>query len=128
MLDKRFICHLNKGGKKHYWECRYRRMIGCPFKLETMVDENGKHRIKGSFALDTHTCTQDKVEVYKIMFRNRIKHAMRTDIGAKYRHVYQDAKKEILKEIVDVDLSEQVRIALPSYASLRSSAHQARCE
>ena len=104
ILDKEFICHRNDRsatGTYHYWECRSRRLVGCPFKMETMVDDDGKHSIMYMYDLDTHTCTQDKVDIYKQLFRNKIKHAMQTDFRAKYKNVYEDTKKDMLKEIID---------------------------
>ena len=47
---------------------------------------------------------------------------MQTDFRAKYKNVYEDTKKDMLKEITDEDLNERVRIALPSYANLRPAA------
>ena len=46
------------------------------------------------YDLDTHTCTQDKVEVYKHKFRTRVKNTMHTDFRAKYKNVYEDEKKK----------------------------------
>ena len=79
------------------------------------------------YDLDTHTCTQDKVEVYKHKFRTGVKNTMHTDFRAKYKNFYDDEKKKILDEVEDENLKERLRISLPSYMNLRSASYKARC-
>ena len=46
VINNQYICVKNDeslSGSSFYWECRTRRITGCPFKLQTEVDSEGKH-------------------------------------------------------------------------------------
>ena len=113
-------------GSSVYWECRTRRITGCPFKIQTEKDTDGKHNIVYMFNLDRHTCHQDPTDVYEQKFRNTVKGQMATDYRTMYSAIYDKAKNDILQSINDVNLKERVRLALPSRAGLRSAAMAAR--
>ena len=123
VINNQYICVKNDAsvsGSMFYWECKTRRITGCPFKLQTEVDSEGKHSI------DRHTCHQDSMDVYEQKFRNIVKGQMALDYRSMYASIYDRAKTEILKSILDTNLRERVRLALPSRARLRSAANAAR--
>ena len=95
IVDNQYICHKNDKsvkGEYEYWECRSRRLTGCPFKIETAV-ENDQRTIVYMYDPMTHTCLQLSVDIYKHRFRNKVKQRIKTDFKAKYRQVYDDAKQ-----------------------------------
>ena len=51
---------------------------------------------------------------------------MALDYRSMYASIYDRAKTEILQSIMDINLRERVRLALPSRARLRSAANAAR--
>ena len=106
--------------------CRTRRITGCPFKLQTEVDNEGKHSIVYMYNEDRHTCHQDATDVYEQKFRNIVKGKMATDYRTLYAAIYDKAKNEMLQNIEDMNLRERIRLALPTRASLRSAAMAAR--
>ena len=129
VINNQYICVKNDeslSGSSFYWECRTRRITGCPFKLQTEVDSEGKHSIVYMYSMDRHTCYQDSIDVYEQKFRNAVKGQMALDYRSMYASIYDRAKAEILQSIMDINLRERVRLALPSRARLRSAANAAR--
>ena len=129
VINNQYICVKNDAsvsGSMFYWECKTRRITGCPFKLQTEVDSEGKHSIVYMYSIDRHTCHQDSMDVYEQKFRNIVKGQMALDYRSMYASIYDRAKTEILKSILDTNLRERVPLALPSRARLRSAANAAR--
>ena len=129
IVNNQYICVKNyesASGASVYWECRTRRITGCPFKLQTEVDNEGKHSIVYMYNEDRHTCHQDATDVYEQKFRNIVKGKMATDYRTLYAAIYDKAKNEMLQNIEDINLRERIRLALPTSASLRSASMAAR--
>ena len=53
--------------------------MGCPFKMETVLDENDDIYIVWMYNTKVHTCTQGEIDVWIHKFRDEIMCAMKVD-------------------------------------------------
>ena len=138
ILDNNFIHLVNTKSvdeRTFWWECRFRKLSKCQFRMETKVreeDENKddelakKHEIVWMMNPETHSCGQEEVDILVAKFRSKVKHQMTEKFKAKYMHVYETTKKDLLKSIKNEDLREQLRHALPAAATMKTSVYDAR--
>ena len=61
------------------WECKFRRGMGCLFKMETGLDENDDLYIVWMYNTKVHTCTQGEIDVWIHKFRDEIMCVMKVD-------------------------------------------------
>ena len=137
ILNGSFISILNSvsiDGETYWWECRYRKSSRCSFRMTSRVEDDDeekdeverKHEIVWMMDPDIHIFGQDKVDVIVTKFKADVVNEMKVNFKAKFTQIYESKKKAILKEVVNSDLKERVRYALPAAASLKTAAHRAR--
>ena len=116
VLNDLYILHKNRSfvNGNVIWECKHRRGMGCPFRMET----SDNNEILWMFKLDIHKCGQDPVEVYVHNFKTQIKQKMMGDFRAKYAVTYNTTKKKFLDSIPDPEFRELVSFELPSIVSV----------
>ena len=117
ILNNKFVLHKNRLFKNGniVWECKFRRVLNCPFKLETEKEIN----IIWMYNPSTHTCDVDPIEIIVHKFKLEVKKKMCSDFRAKYNTVYNTVKKQFLDEIEDDEFRQLVSFQLPSMVSFQ---------
>ena len=93
VLNDLYIQHKNRSfvNGNVIWECKHRRGMGCPFRMET-AGNNEKIEILWMFKLDIHKCGQNPVKVYVHNFKTERKQKMIGDFHAKYTILYNSTQ------------------------------------
>ena len=134
-LDNNWIAVVNTrsvSGLRTWWECRYRRVANCPFRLETEISEqnenpfNDKHEIVKMMNPNCHTCHQEEANIYVAKFRGQVRRTLMGDYGAGFMPTYEKIKTAMCKNILDSNLRERVQNQLPKAASLKSAGTRAK--
>ena len=138
IVDSNYICVKNdesESGSVFWWECRYRRNTGCPFKMTTraldedehgVVDRNGKHSILVMMEPKTHCCGQNEVDILNEKFKLLIKEKMKDSIKANFQTTYDTSRITFAQNIPDPHRREEFLQTCPTANSYRSSANRAR--
>ena len=117
-MNNKYVLHSNGvfQNKNEIWECKFRRAINCPFRLETS-GENDEREIIWMYGLDTHKCDPDPIDIEIHKFKNLVKEKMKSDFRAKYTNVYNTTRKAILDGLSDPYYRELVSTELLSIVS-----------
>ena len=119
VLNDLYILHKNRSFKNGnvVWECKHRRGMGCPFRMETGIS-NEEIEILWMYKPALHKCGQNPCEIYVHKFKNEVKKMMMNDFRAKYATAYNATKKTFLDRIPDEAFRELVSFELPSIVSV----------
>ena len=140
VVDHSYICVKNdvsEAGTIFWWECRYRRNQGCPYKITTKTQDedecgapikDGSHSIVSMMDPDTHTCGQEPSDIRNEEFIILVKTKMKSSIKANYQETYDKIRIEFVNMISDPDSREKFLQTCPTAQSLRSAANRARTQ
>ena len=119
VLNDLYILHKSRSFKNGnvVWECKHRRGMGCPFRMETGIS-NEEIEILLMYKPALHKCAQNPCEIYVHKFKNEVKKMMMNDFRAKYATAYNATKKTFLDRIPNEAFRELVSFELPSVVSV----------
>ena len=139
VVDDEFICiknDISESGTVVWWECRYRRNQGCPFKMTTRIEDeedesgvpklDGRHSIIDMMDPNMHTCGQRMEDVLNDKFKGVLKNKMCNAIKANWQTTYNMTRLDFANSITDPASREFFLQSCPTAYSYRSSANRAR--
>ena len=117
-----------EGKEETFWECYERRRNKCRFKAATIAgDDSINPTLSYAYKFETHDCDQTKVGPIMQKFRTKIKKRMQTEYKNKFRKIFDDEKKALLKDFRDnQDMLETILYQLKDRRSYRNMANRAR--
>ena len=117
-----------EGKDETFWECSERRRNKCRFKAATVAgDDLENPTLSYSYKFDIHECNQNKVDPIIQKFKTKTKKRMQTEYKNKFRKIFEEEKKNLLKEYKENnDLLETILYKLKDRRSYRNMANRAR--
>ena len=128
VVDEVYICHRYQGTElETFWECGGRRKYGCPFKLGTVIDDDGNLEVSFMYKFDCHHCGQTKLGPIMQTFRSTLKNRMKSNYKAKFHKVFNEEKKSLITKYSDSPgLLELIVYELKDKRSYRVAAQRAK--
>ena len=117
-----------EGKEEIFWECSERRRNNCRFKAATVNDEDDDNpKLSYAYKFETHECNQTKAGPIMQKFRTKIKKRMQSEYKNKFRKIFEEERKAMLKDYKDnTDLLETIHYNLKDRRSFRNMANRAR--
>ena len=128
VVDDVYICHRYQGTEiETFWECSGRRKYDCPFKLGTVLDDDGNLEVSFMYKLDCHHCGQTKLGPIMQNFRSKLKNRMKSNFKVKFHKVFNEEKKSVMTKYSDSPgLLERIIYELKDKRSYRVAAQRAK--